>query len=94
MGIRKWHKVARGRKEWRRTEWGSQGPQWTVALEEEEEEEEEEEKEQEQEEKEEEEEKKKKKNSMQQCPNQECSCPLLETSLRSRSPIYVLRPHF
>jgi hypothetical protein len=33
--------VARGRKEWRRIEWGSQGPQWTVALEEEEKEKEE-----------------------------------------------------
>jgi len=52
MGIRKWHTVARGREEWRRIEWGSRGPQWTVALE--------------KEEKEEEEEKKKKKNFMQQ----------------------------
>jgi hypothetical protein len=37
MGIRKWHTVARGRKEYRRTDWGSQSPKWTVALEEEEE---------------------------------------------------------
>jgi len=69
LGIRKWHTVARGRKEWRRIEWGSQGPQWTVALVEEEEE-------------------KNKKNFMQQCPNQECSCPLLDTSLRQICPIY------
>jgi hypothetical protein len=75
MGIRKWHTVARGRKEWRRIKWGSQGPQWNVALEEEEEEE-------------------KKKNFMKQFPNQECSCPLLETSFRPRIPIYILRPHF
>ena len=51
MGIRKWHTVASGRKEWRRIEWGSQGPHWTVALEEEEEEKEEEEEEEEEEEK-------------------------------------------
>jgi len=38
MGIRKRHTVTRGRKEWRRTELGSQGPQWTVVLEEKEEE--------------------------------------------------------
>jgi len=41
MGISKWHTLTTGRKERRRTELGSQGPQWTVALEVEEEEEEE-----------------------------------------------------
>jgi hypothetical protein len=44
MGIRKCNTVATGREEWWRIEWGSRGPQGTVALEEEEQEEKEEEK--------------------------------------------------
>jgi hypothetical protein len=35
MGIRNWHTVARGRKEWRRIVLGRQGPQRTGELEEE-----------------------------------------------------------